>query len=87
VCVKDASIAVHLKLLSGSLKWNISFISVAYDWNEDFFALFFKLLYSLRVRWEGEDNLCLMLDPSIVSLFTRITLHFLGILFGRIRLY
>jgi hypothetical protein len=29
--VKDASVAVHLDLSSGSFKWNLSFIRVAHD--------------------------------------------------------
>jgi hypothetical protein len=28
----------------------------AHDWEEDVFALFFKVLYSAKVRWEDEDK-------------------------------
>jgi hypothetical protein len=44
-CVKDAFVAAHLKLLSGSTQWNISFARAAHDWNVDVFALFFRVLY------------------------------------------
>jgi hypothetical protein len=55
--VKDASGTVYLELSSGSLKWNVSFIRAAHDWEMDVFALFFNLLYLYRVRREDEDKL------------------------------
>lgn len=57
-CAKDAFVAVHLELYGGSNQWNVSFVRAAHDWKVDVFALFFNLLYSLRVRREGEDKLC-----------------------------
>ena len=51
----DASVAVDLELLSSSLQWNVSFVKAAHDWEMDVLALFFNLLYSFRVRQEGED--------------------------------
>lgn len=56
-CVKDASVAVQLELSSGSLQWNISFIKATHDWEVDVFTSFFNLLYSYRMRREGEDKL------------------------------
>jgi hypothetical protein len=55
--VKDASVAIHLKLSSCYVQWNVSFIRAAHNWDVDVFTSFFNLLYSYRVRWEGEDKL------------------------------
>jgi hypothetical protein len=54
--MKDASVVVHLELSSASHQRNISFIRV------DVFASLFNLLYSLRVRQEGEDKICWVLS-------------------------
>jgi hypothetical protein len=51
----DASIAVDLELFSSSLQWNVNFIKAAHNWEIDVLDLFFNLLYSIRVRQEGED--------------------------------
>jgi hypothetical protein len=56
--LQDASVVDHLELSSGSHKWNISFIRVAYDWEVDIFASFFNLLYSFSVSRGVEDKLC-----------------------------
>jgi len=56
-CVKDASVVVQLELSSGSLQWNISFIKATHDWKVDVFTSIFNLLYSYRMRREGEDKL------------------------------
>jgi hypothetical protein len=41
---------------SSSIKWSVSFVRAAHDCELDFFASFFRVLYSIRVRWEGEDK-------------------------------
>jgi hypothetical protein len=56
-CAKDASVAAHLEILGGSNQWNVSFARAAHDWEVDVFASFFRVLYSVRVRREGEDKL------------------------------
>jgi hypothetical protein len=56
-CAEDASVAAHLKLSGGSNQWNVSFVRVSRDWEVDVFVSFFNLLYSTRVRREGEDKL------------------------------
>jgi hypothetical protein len=84
-CVKDASVAVHLELSSGSLQWNVSFIRAAHDWEVDVFASFFNLLYSYRVRREDEDKLWWVLQKkgcSCVSSFYRVLVCNDGILFS-----
>jgi hypothetical protein len=35
----------------------VSFARTAHDWEVDAFALFFRVLYLARMRWEGEDKL------------------------------
>lgn len=40
-CVKDAFVADHLKISSGSHNWNVSFIRSVYDCEVDVFVLFF----------------------------------------------
>jgi len=56
VCVNNASITAHLKFSSGSTQWNVSFVRAAYDCEMDVFASFFRVLYSIRVGWEGENK-------------------------------
>jgi hypothetical protein len=41
----------------GFLKLNVSFIRATHDWEVDVLTSFFTLLYSHRVRWEGQDKL------------------------------
>jgi hypothetical protein len=65
------------------IKWNVSFIRDAHDWEMDVFASFFNL-YSFRLRQGGEDKLvgnppregCLTLDLSITSLYHMLTTPF-----------
>jgi hypothetical protein len=54
---KDASVAAHSELSSGFDQWNVSFGRATNDWQVVVFVLFFNLLYSVRVRREGEDKL------------------------------
>jgi hypothetical protein len=51
------SVAVNLDFSSRSIWWNVSFIRAAHDWEVDALASFYTLLYSSRVRREGEDKL------------------------------
>lgn len=46
-CVKDASIAAHLKLSGGYNQWNVSFVKATHYWEVDVFASFFSLLHSV----------------------------------------
>jgi hypothetical protein len=56
-CAKNASVATYLELFGGSNQWNVSFARAVYDWEVDIFASFFRVLYSVRVSWKGEDKL------------------------------
>jgi hypothetical protein len=66
---------------------------VAHDWEVDVLASFFNLLYSYRVRWEGENKLwwtlqtkeCSMLAAFTVSLHVMMTFLFHGRVFGKPR--
>jgi hypothetical protein len=57
-CFKDAFVSDHLEISTDSHQWNVSFIR---DREVDFFTSFFTMLYSFRLRWEGEDKLYLAL--------------------------
>jgi hypothetical protein len=54
---KDAHVADHLVLVSGSYQWDVSFFRAAHDWEVDVLASFFSLLYSTRMDCDGEDQL------------------------------
>jgi hypothetical protein len=92
-CVKDASIAIQLELSSGFLPWNVSFIRTAHDWELDVFVSLFNLMYSYRVRREGEDKLwwapskkgCLLLATSTMSLSIMMAFLSVGRVFGALR--
>jgi len=54
---KDALVADHLVVGSGSYQWDVSFFRAAHDWEVDSLASFFSLLYLTRVDGDGEDRL------------------------------
>jgi hypothetical protein len=43
-CDKDAHVADHLVVVSGSYQWDVSFFRAAHDWEVDVLASFFSLL-------------------------------------------
>jgi hypothetical protein len=51
---KNAHVADHLVVVSGSYQWDVSFFRAAHDWEMDVLASF-SLLYPSRVDREGED--------------------------------
>jgi hypothetical protein len=55
--VKDVPIVANMDFMSGSLQWNVSFIQLVHDWELKVLASFYTLLYSHRMRREGEDKL------------------------------
>ncbi|XP_062152174.1 agamous-like MADS-box protein AGL11 [Alnus glutinosa] len=55
---KDASVAVNVELLGGSIQWNMSFTREAHDWEVGVFASFVQVLHSVIVRRGSEDKLC-----------------------------
>jgi len=54
---KDADVADHLVVVSGSYEWDVSFFRAAHYWEVDVLASFFSLLYSTRVDCDGDDQL------------------------------
>jgi hypothetical protein len=56
-CFKGASVADILQLASDSRQWNVNFIRVA-GLGGEFFSTFLDLLYSIRLRRDGEVRLC-----------------------------
>lgn len=81
-CVKDAFVADHLKISSGSYHWNVSFSRSVYDCEVKVFVLFLNLLYSFKLGQGGErqasldppKEACLTLDCSTMSLSLLIAL-------------
>jgi hypothetical protein len=57
IYIKDASVVAHLASFGDSNQWNVSFVRMAHDWVVEVFASLFNLLYSVRVRWDGEFKL------------------------------
>jgi hypothetical protein len=53
---KNAHVKDHMEISKGIIQ-NMSFARAAQDWEVDTFALFYRLLYLVRMRWEGEDRL------------------------------
>jgi len=56
-CDKDAHVADHLVVVSGSYQWDVSFFLAAHDWEVDVLASFFSFRYSTKVNCDGEDQL------------------------------
>jgi len=56
-CDKNAHVADHLIVVSGSYHWDVSFFQAAHDWEVDVLASFFSLLYSSKVDRDGVDQL------------------------------
>jgi hypothetical protein len=55
--VKDALVADNMEGLSGSTKWNLSFVREAHDWEVGVFASFFQVLHSTMVSRDRADRL------------------------------
>jgi hypothetical protein len=53
---KYAFFADHMEIPCGSIKWNVSFVGAAHDWEVNIFASFFRVLYLGKVRLESEDG-------------------------------
>jgi hypothetical protein len=55
--IQDASKEALLMYSGDSFQWSVSFARAMHDWEMNVFALFFNLLYSVRVRRDGVDKL------------------------------
>jgi hypothetical protein len=41
----------------GNILWNILFTRHVHDWEVEVVSRFFEMLYSLKVRYEGENKI------------------------------
>jgi hypothetical protein len=55
---KDAWVADHMQFRKGNLQWNRFFNRSVHVWEKYLVSSFFELLYSIRLRQGGEDNIC-----------------------------
>jgi hypothetical protein len=55
--VKDAFVVDNMEVLGCSIKWNMSFVREAHDWEVDVFASFFQVLHSSTVSRDLADRL------------------------------
>jgi len=53
-CGKDAWVEENMQIQNGNILWNILFTRLVHDWEVEVVSRFFELLYSLKVRYEGE---------------------------------
>jgi hypothetical protein len=54
---KDASIAENMDFMGGTIQWNVSFFRLVHDWELEVLTSLYTLLYSHRMRREGEDKI------------------------------
>jgi hypothetical protein len=58
VCGKDTLVAENMQRQNGNILWNILFTRHVQDWEVEVVSRFFELLYSIKVRYEGDDKIC-----------------------------
>jgi hypothetical protein len=57
-CGKDAWVEENMQVQNSTILWNILFSRPVYDWEVEVISRFFELLYSFKVRYEGDDKIC-----------------------------
>jgi hypothetical protein len=57
-CGKDTWVEENMQRQNGNILWNILFSRPVHDWEAEMISIFFEMLYSLKVRCEGEDKIC-----------------------------
>jgi hypothetical protein len=55
---RDAWVEESMQRQNGTILWNILFTRPVLDWEVEDVSRFFEMLYSLKVRSEGEDKMC-----------------------------
>jgi len=55
---KDAWVEENMQRQNGTILWNILFSRPVHDWEVEAISRFFEMLYTLKVRSEGEDKMC-----------------------------
>jgi hypothetical protein len=57
-CAKEAWVEENMDIVNGAIHWNAMFVRPVHDWELEEFLRFFKLLYSLQIRYGGVDRIC-----------------------------
>jgi hypothetical protein len=57
-CGKDAWVEENMQIQNSTILWNILFTRPVHDWEVEVVSRFFDLMYSFKVRYEGEDKIC-----------------------------
>jgi hypothetical protein len=55
---KDAWVEENMQRQNGTILWNILFSRPVHDWEVEVVSRFFEMLYTLKIRSEGEDKMC-----------------------------
>jgi hypothetical protein len=55
---KDAWVEENMQRENGTILWNILFSRPVYDWEVEAVSRFFEMLYTHKIRSEGEDKMC-----------------------------
>jgi len=55
---KDAWVEESMQRQNVTILWNILYTRLVHDWEVEVVCRFFEMLYSLKVRSEGEDKMC-----------------------------
>jgi len=55
---KDAWVEENMQRQNGTILWNILFSRPVHDWEVEAVSRFFEMLYTLKVKSEGEDKMC-----------------------------
>jgi hypothetical protein len=55
---KDTWVAENMQRQNSNILWDILFTRPVHDWEVEVVSRFFEVLYSLKVRYEGEDKIC-----------------------------
>jgi hypothetical protein len=64
---KEASITDNAEHSNGTIQWNIQFSRLFHDWEVEELALFYKCLYTCKLRGVGKDKLWRL--PSSKGMF------------------
>jgi hypothetical protein len=48
----------NMQRQNGTILWNILFSRPVHDWEVEVVSRFFEMLYTLKIRSEGEDKMC-----------------------------
>jgi len=55
---KDAWVEENMQRQNGTILWNILFSRPVHEWELEAVSRFLEMLYTLKIRSEGEDKMC-----------------------------